>query len=113
MVPVTKDDVLAAAERIRGRVFRGYRPTVADNLVHVSHFTPQSLRMALEQAGFAEIDIRPAAPVLPPEAAGPRRAARVAFLRGTTIAARALPFGARSPLAMNLQAYARSGGAER
>ena len=99
-------------ETIRGRVFRGYRPTVADNLVHVSHFTPRALRMALEQAGFAEIEIRPAAPVLPPEAAGARRAARVAFLRGTTAAARMLPFGvgARSPLAMNLQAYARSAG---
>jgi SAM-dependent methyltransferase len=94
-------------ERIRGRVFRGYRPTVADNLVHVSHFTPRALRMALEQAGFAEIEIRPAAPVLPPEAPGARRAARAAFLRGTTAAARVLPFGARSPLAMNLQAYAR------
>lgn len=97
-------------ERIRGRLFRGYRPTVADNLVHVSHFTPRALRMALEQAGFTEIDIRPAAPVLPPESPGARRAARVAFLRGTTAAARVLPFGARSPLAMNLQAYARNGG---
>ncbi|HEX6910235.1 MAG TPA: class I SAM-dependent methyltransferase [Longimicrobium sp.] len=98
-------------ERIRGRVFRGYRPTVADNLVHVSHFTPRALRMALEQAGFTQIEIRPAQPVLPPEAPGARRAARVAFLRGTTAAARAIPFGARSPLAMNLQAYARSGSA--
>lgn len=97
-------------ERIRGRLFRGYRPTVADNLVHVSHFNERALRMALEQAGFAEIDIRPAAPVLPPEGGGARRAARVAFLRGTAAAARALPFGARSPLAMNLQAYARIAG---
>ncbi|HLM67760.1 MAG TPA: class I SAM-dependent methyltransferase [Longimicrobium sp.] len=97
-------------ETLRDRVFPAYRPTVADNLVHVSHFTPRALRMALEQAGFTEIEIRTAAPVLPPEAPGPRRAARVAFLRGTTLAARALPFGlgARSPLAMNLQAYARS-----
>ena len=98
-------------ELIRGRLFRGYRPTVADNLVHVSHFTPRALRMALEQAGFGEIDIRPAAPVLPPEGEGARRAARAAFLRGTAAAARALPFGARSPLAMNLQAYARNGSA--
>ncbi|HEX6042101.1 class I SAM-dependent methyltransferase [Longimicrobium sp.] len=98
-------------ERIRGRVFRGYRPTVADNLVHVSHFTPGALRMALEQAGFTDIEIRAAAPVLPPEVPGARRAARVAFLRGTTLAARAIPFGARSPLAMNLQAYARNGSA--
>jgi len=97
-------------ERIRGRVFRGYRPTVADNLVHVGHFTPRALRMALERAGFEEVEIRPAAPVLPPEGGGIRRAARVALLRGTTAAARVLPFGARSPLAMNLQAYARNPG---
>ena len=95
-------------ETIRGRVFRGYRPTVADNLVHVSHFTPRALRMALEQAGFTDVSIRAAAPVLPPEGPGARRAGRVALLRGTTAAARVLPFGARSPLAMNLQAYARS-----
>jgi SAM-dependent methyltransferase len=94
-------------EQIRGRVFRGYRPTVADNLVHVSHFTPRALRLALEQAGFGAIDIRPAAPVLPPEGPGARRRARVAFLRGTAAAARVLPWGTRSPLAMNLQAYAR------
>ena len=94
-------------EQIRGRLFRGYRPTVADNLVHVSHFTPRALRMALEQGGFGEVDIRPAAPVLPPAGAGARRAARVAFLRGTAAAARAIPWGTRSPLAMNLLAYAK------
>jgi SAM-dependent methyltransferase len=94
-------------ERIRGRVFRGYRPTVADNLVHVSHFTPRALRMAMEQAGFADIEIRPAVPVVPPQRPGMGRAARVAFLRGTAAAAAALPGGANSPLAMNLQAYGR------
>jgi 2-polyprenyl-3-methyl-5-hydroxy-6-metoxy-1,4-benzoquinol methylase len=95
-------------ERIREKTFQGYRATVADNLVHVSHFTPRALRMALEKAGFTDIDVRPAAPVLPPERPGAARAMRVAFLRGTAAAARALPFGARSPLAMNLQAYARA-----
>jgi SAM-dependent methyltransferase len=95
-------------ERIRGRLFRGYRPTVADNLVHVSHFTPGSLRMALERAGFVDVAIAAAAPVLPPQGGGAGRAVRVAFLRGATAAARALPRGVRSPLAMNLQAYARS-----
>jgi SAM-dependent methyltransferase len=94
-------------ETLREKIFQSYRATVADNLVHVSHFTPRALGMALEQAGFTDIAIRPAAPVLPPESPGAARAVRVAFLRGTTAAARALPFGARSPLAMNLQAYAR------
>lgn len=97
-------------ERVRGALFRGYRPTVADNLVHVSHFTPDALRRALERAGFAEVAVRPALPVLPPAGGGARRAARVAMLRAVAGAARALPAGARSPLAMNLQAFGRLSG---
>ena len=27
----------------------GYRPSLADNLVHVNHFSPASLRLALER----------------------------------------------------------------
>ena len=42
-------------EQWRGRLFRGYRPTLADNLVHVNHFSPRSLRIALERAGFCDI----------------------------------------------------------
>jgi SAM-dependent methyltransferase len=94
-------------ERIRGRVVRGYRPTVADNLVHVSHFTAESLRMALERAGYVDVSITTAAPVLPPPEQ-PRRAGAVAVRRGMTLAARLLPGGTRTPLAMNLQAYARA-----
>jgi SAM-dependent methyltransferase len=95
-------------ERIRGRVVRGYRPTVADNLVHVSHFTDGSLRMALERAGYVDVSITTAAPVLPPPAEGAAHAAQVAVRRGMTAAARLLPGGTRTPLAMNLQAYARA-----
>lgn len=97
-------------ERVRGALFRGYRPTVADNLVHVSHFTPGALRRALERAGFAEVAVRPALPVVPPAGGGARRAGRVAFLRAVAGAARALPAGERSPLAMNLQAFGRISG---
>lgn len=95
-------------ERIRGRVVRGYRPTVADNLVHVSHFTAGSLRMALERAGYVDVSITTAAPVLPPAAEGAARAGQVALRRGMTAAARLIPGGTRTPLAMNLQAYARA-----
>jgi SAM-dependent methyltransferase len=95
-------------ERIRGALFRGYRPTVADNLVHVSHFTPASLRMALERAGFDRIGIRAAATVLPPGGGGGGAAARGLLHRGVSLAARALPGGEHSPLAMNLQAFARA-----
>jgi SAM-dependent methyltransferase len=97
-------------ETVRGRLFRGYRPTVADNLVHVSHFTPGSLRRALERAGFRAPEVRPALPVLPPPAPGVRRAARVAFLRTVAGTARLLPGGERTPLAMNLEALARVSG---
>lgn len=93
-------------ERLRGQLFPGYRPTVADNLVHVSHFTPGSLRRALEQTGFQRVVVRPAAPVLP-AGGGARRLARAAFLRATAGAARLLPGGVHAPLTMNLQAYAR------
>jgi SAM-dependent methyltransferase len=88
-------------ERLRGRLFRGYRPTVADNLVHVSHFTPRSLRLALESAGFEAIRVAPAAPELP------ATALRRALVRAVAALADALPRGERTPLAMNLQAFAR------
>ena len=95
-------------ERIRGRVLRGYRPTVADNLVHVSHFTAGSLRMALERAGYVDVSVTTAAPVLPPPGGGAARAGQVALRRGMTAAARLIPGGTRTPLAMNLQAYGRA-----
>jgi len=44
-------------ERIRGALRRGYRPTVADNLVHVNHFTPSALRRALEREEFSDVTI--------------------------------------------------------
>jgi SAM-dependent methyltransferase len=90
----------------RGRLSSGYRPTVADNLVHVSHFSPSSLARALERAGFTDIRVEPGAPELPP----------VAGLRGVLgrmprlslyHLARRLPGGVNTPITFNLQAYAR------
>ena len=34
-------------EKVRAHVHRGYRPRLADNLVHVNHFSPTALRAAL------------------------------------------------------------------
>jgi SAM-dependent methyltransferase len=96
-------------ERLRGVLFRGYRPTVADNLVHVSHFTPSTLRAALERAGFDAVEVE-SAPAVRPSGGGTSAALRGAFHRAVAGAARVLPGGARSPLAMNLQAYARVSG---
>jgi SAM-dependent methyltransferase len=96
----------AAKEAWRGRLVRGYHPTVADNLVHVSHFSPAALRLALEKAGFTDVTVRPGAPELPP-GGGTRtalaRALRLALFAG----ARMFPGGLHTPLALNLQAYAR------
>ncbi|HYJ80933.1 MAG TPA: methyltransferase domain-containing protein, partial [Longimicrobiaceae bacterium] len=53
VVKVPEGPAQLRKERVRGRVRRGYRPTVADNLVHVNHFTAGSLRLALRDAGLA------------------------------------------------------------
>jgi 2-polyprenyl-3-methyl-5-hydroxy-6-metoxy-1,4-benzoquinol methylase len=88
-------------ESLRARLSPGYRATIADNLVHVNHFSAASLSRALERAGFCAIEVSVAAPELPDGSAD--RWLRLAAFR----LARALPGGAASPLALNLQAYAR------
>lgn len=93
-------------EHWRGRLVRGYRPTLADNLVHVNHFSPQSLRIALERAGFSDIAILPGAPELP-AAPGWRGVAGRSSRRALHLAARILPGGVDLPVTLNLQAYAR------
>jgi 2-polyprenyl-3-methyl-5-hydroxy-6-metoxy-1,4-benzoquinol methylase len=92
----------ALKETWRARLSSGYRATLADNLVHVSHFSPEALRRALERAGFVEISIAPAAPECPP--GGP---ASALFRRGLYSLVRALPDGVNTPLALHLQAFAR------
>lgn len=95
-------------ERVRAAMGRASRVSVADNLVHVNHFSPRSLRLALEAAGFADVTIHPGAPELP-DGAG----AAALVQRATSLAARwaaRLTGGARSPLAFNLQSFARKPG---
>jgi SAM-dependent methyltransferase len=93
-------------EEWRGRLLRGYRPTLADNLVHVNHFSPASLRIALERAGFRDVVITPGAPELP-STPGLRGAAFRMTRRALHLAARTLPGGLHLPVTLNLQAYAR------
>jgi SAM-dependent methyltransferase len=93
-------------EQWRGRLRRGYRPTLADNLVHVNHFSPASLRLALERAGFCDITIAPGAPELP-ATPGLRGAASRLLRRSLHLAAKVLPGGLHLPVTLNLQAYAR------
>jgi len=91
-------------ERVLSAIRPSHAVSLAGNLVHVNHFTPASLRMALERAGFATIVVRTAAPELPPDGTGLRRLASSAIRLGVYGAAR-LPGGVHTPLALNLQAY--------
>ena len=91
-------------ETWRARLSRGYRATIADNLVHISHFSPRALEQALARSGFTDISIEIAAPECPPGAktAGVTRVAIYEIVRR-------LPGGVHTPLALHLQAFARAG----
>ena len=89
-------------ETWRERLSRGYRATLADNLVHVNHFSPGSLRRALERAGFGEVSVEVAPPECPP-GSNASTAVRLALWH----AARLVPFGVHTPIALHLQAFAR------
>jgi len=89
-------------ERVRALVRPGYRPTLADNLVHVNHFTPASLAHALAREGFRDVAIVAGAPELPAGAGNGHLLRRLVFT-----SARTVPGGLRTPLALNLQAYGR------
>jgi SAM-dependent methyltransferase len=93
-------------EAMRARLRPGYRPRLADNLVHVNHFTPGSLRLALEKAGLERVSVEIGAPELPP-ARGTAAVLGNLTRRALYSAARGLPGGVHTPLALNLQAYAR------
>jgi SAM-dependent methyltransferase len=88
-------------ERVRAAVRPGYRPTLADNLVHVNHFSPDSLQRALAAEGFSAITLVAGAPEL---------SSRGSVIRRLVFAgARTLPGALHTPLALNLQAYGRRG----
>lgn len=92
-------------ETLRAKLRPSYRATLADNLVHVNHFSAASLARALTTAGFRDVTVGPAAPELPDGPARDRSGhwGRLAAYH----VARALPGGAATPLAFNLQAYGR------
>ena len=99
-------------ETWRGRLLSRYRPTVADNLVHVSHFSPASLRGRSSARDSSTL----------PSGLGRRSCRR---RRGCGALCRAprggpsttprgvLPGGLHTPLTFNLQAYGRRPAAER
>jgi SAM-dependent methyltransferase len=93
-------------EQVRALLHRGYRPRLADNLVHVNHFSPASLRKALDRAGFQGITVAVGPPEIPP-AAGSGAALSNVVRRALYEAGRLVPGGIHTPLALNLLAYAR------
>jgi 2-polyprenyl-3-methyl-5-hydroxy-6-metoxy-1,4-benzoquinol methylase len=93
-------------EALRAQLRPSYRATLADNLVHVNHFSAASLARALAAAGFREVTVMAAAPELPGDGAA-GHLGRLGRLSAYHVA-RVLPRGAATPLAFNLQAYGRA-----
>jgi SAM-dependent methyltransferase len=94
---LAKERVLAACTT--------HRVSLADSLVHVNHFSPRSLAMALARAGFENITVRTGAPELLPASGGWRARVSNTIRRGVFAAAQ-LPGAVHTPLALNLQAFA-------
>jgi SAM-dependent methyltransferase len=95
-------------ERVCQWLRPGYRINLANNLVHVNHFTPRSLAHALERAGFSQVRVMLGMPEqLPLRGAFdlPGLASRW-FRRAVYEVGSHLPGGEHTPLALNLQAYA-------
>ena len=93
-------------ERFLSALNAGREISLAGNLVHVNHFTPRSLKTALECAGFRNVDVRTGAPEL---LTGDRPLAERALSNGVRLSvyrAAQLPGAVYTPLALNLQAYA-------
>jgi hypothetical protein len=93
---VVKERLLAAVS--------SHRVTLADNLVHVNHFSPRSIALALDRAGFAA-SVSPAAPELQPARPRSLRAFASNAVRLATYGLACLPGALHTPLALNLQAY--------
>jgi len=87
-----------------------HRATLADNLVHVNHFSPGALALALDRVGLSAT-VAAAAPELnAPPSFSPRATLSNLLRLGLYRLAR-LPGAVRTPLALHLQAYGLRGDA--
>lgn len=95
-------------EAFRRDVLKQTGAGVMVRFVHVNHFTVDSLRQCLEQAGFRDIAIEVGAPEFLPATPvrSKRETTRARIAQTVYQIASHLPGGVRTPLAMNLQAYA-------
>ncbi len=91
-------------ERIKTLLGREKFPYIGTNMVHVNHFSANSLRQLLKNTGFTNIVVTVGAPELLSNSLSGRVSNLV---RRTTYGLAKLPFGVHSPLALNLQAYAQ------
>jgi SAM-dependent methyltransferase len=80
----------------------GKVPNVANNMVHVNHFTPYSLTRALEQAGLRVVHLEPGYPELPPGQGIKAKLER--GIRRVVYALASGPGGLASPWTLNLLA---------
>jgi SAM-dependent methyltransferase len=78
----------------------GKIPNVANNMVHVNHFTPGSLTRALEKAGLTNISVETGYPELPPGSSWRGRLSR--GFRRLVYAWASGPGGIHSPWTLNL-----------
>lgn len=107
-VKVPNGRMQAWKEHLRGRIRRRYRPTLADNLVHVNHFDPHSLALALKTSGFSKVIVHPGAPEEKPPVEGVRNVLRNRLSPSFLIYAlqAALPPAWSVSSSLHLQAYA-------
>ena len=91
-------------ERARALLHRGYRARLADNLVHVNHFSPGALRTSFDRVGLSQITVEIAPPELPPPN-GQHASASNLLRRSLYFCGRQLPGGVHTPLALNLLAF--------
>ena len=95
-------------ERVLAALRPSHEISLAGNLVHVNHFSPRSLALCLTRAGFTDVRLDTGAPELLPIESGEglSRTASNA-LRLAVYMTASVPGGVHTPLALNLQAYAR------
>jgi SAM-dependent methyltransferase len=91
-------------ERTRARLHRGYRPRLADNLVHVNHFSAGALVTSFERVGLRATTVEIAPPELPPAHNFGSRASNL-LRRSLYLGGRLLPGSVHTPLALNLLAF--------
>jgi 2-polyprenyl-3-methyl-5-hydroxy-6-metoxy-1,4-benzoquinol methylase len=105
-VKVPNGPAQCVKERALSAVNSGRPISLADNLVHVNHFSPGSLRIALQRAGFSGVTVKAGAPEMLALDGRTVRSACSNLVRLGVYGAASLPGGIRTPLALNLQAYA-------